>query len=326
MKILIIRLSSFGDQIHLCPAIRDLKRQRPNVEIHWLVQSEFASVPKAHHSVSRVVSLPLAALRKNPWSLAAWRDLIRVIKNLKNEDYQLAIDAQGVIKSALMAFFSGARLRVGYGREGLAERLAYWFYHRHFLYEPGMSSVTKLRHFFCWAFDLGPITAEVDFGLPKWASDAIDDPSRVLFIPFASHENKMLPLGVWIELARVLRSKHADSKILISWGSERERELADAMEAQSGGLMQSNPYRLEFSALVNSLLRCRLVVGVDTGVSQLANALGIPTVMIFKKSAPQIFFTEGSPYSLQLGSANVAPTQKELEEAVLTALSRIVVP
>lgn len=323
MKVLVVRLSSFGDQIHVCPAVADLKRQRPDIEIHWLTQCEFAAVPQAHRSVSKVFTVPLTALRKHPFRLAIWREFFQTIHGLRRERYQVAIDVQGVIKSALMSLLSGAKLRIGYGHDGLAERFAYWFYQRHFKYEPGMTSVTKLRHFFRWAFDLDAVSAQVDFGLTRRAVDSIRQPEGVLFVPFASHESKMLPMSAWAALAQALRVRYPGLRIMISWGSKQERQLAHDLALQTQGLVQPNQRRLEFSELIKSLFDYRLVVGADTGITQLANALGIPTVMIFKKSAPQLFYTAGSPYSMQLGSANVGPTQDELEEKVLGLLKRI---
>ena len=109
----------------------------------------------------------------------------------------------------------------------------------------------------------------------------------------------------------------------MSWGSTHERSIAHELLALSSGKIIPNPRRLESSELIDTLMGYSVVVGVDTGITHLANALGIPTVMIFKKSAPQLFYTAGSPYSMQLGSANVGPTQEELEAKVLGLLKRI---
>ncbi len=322
MKALIVRLSSFGDQIHVCPAVSDLKKQKPEIEIHWLVQPEFSSVPRVHACVSRVYTVDLSAIKKRPFKGSYWFEFFRLIQTLRKERYDVVLDMQGVIKSSLMAFFSGAKVRRGFGRHGLAERLAIWFYHYHFEYRSGMTSVTKLRSFVRWAFDLEQVEGDPDFGLIKKSRSGAISIAGVLFVPFASHDSKMLPPESWPALARAIHKRYSGLKITLSWGSEAERNSAQSIALKIGEHAMPNVNRLDFMDLIESLSAYQLVVGVDTGITHLANALGIPTVMIFKKSSPELFYTAGSRYSLRLGSANIGPDQQELEDAVLRLIEK----
>lgn len=310
MKVLVVRLSSFGDQIHVCPAVADLKRQRPGVEIHWLVQSEFAAVPQAHRAVSKVFGLQLTALKEHPFSFTRWRSLFNTIRDIRREHYDLVIDVHGMIKSACMALMSGARVRVGYGRKSLAEGLSSLAYHRHFRHTPGMTSVNKLRDFFRWTFDLESLDDNIDFGLT--IADSAAENTGVLFVPFASHPSKMLSMDCWVELALALRAQHPTLNMRISWGTEHEHELARRLQQQSQEILQPNPRRFDSSELIDFLQKYRLVVGMDSGITQLANALGVPTVMVFTASAPRYFFTPGAPSSFALGGTGAAPTAAEL--------------
>ena len=325
MKVLIVRLSSFGDQIHACPAISDLKRQRPDIEIHWLVQTEFAAVACAHQSVSKVLTVPFSEIKRSPSKIKFWLELVRVVSRLKDERYDVIVDIQGVIKSAMMAFLTGGKVRIGFGKAGLAEPVAYWFYHRHFIYQPGMTSVTKLRFFIQWAFNLESFANEPNFGLTKDTDSKIEREPGILFVPFASQISKMLPLESWGFLAKTIRNYYPDLKITLSWGSEDEFAAAKQIACEVNGIISPSEHRFERDKLVNSIASYQLVVGLDTGITPLANALGVPTVMIFKKSAPQLFYTAGSKNSHYLGSANIAPTQAELDKAILKLLRRILI-
>ena len=323
MKVLIIRLSSFGDQIHACPAVSDLKKQRPEVEIHWLVQTEFAAVSGAHQAVSKVLRVPLSEIKRQPKTIRHWLEFFRVVKCLRKEQYDVAVDIHGVLKSAVMAVLSGAKVRIGFDRIGLAERAAYWLYHRHFHYCPGMTSVTKLRKFFWWAFDLRSDDDAPDFGLSKKIESTKQKKSGVFFVPFASHGTKMLPLDSWSALARGIHDNYPDLVITLSWGSDQEKSAARQITGEANGYLRLNSHRMDFDELIETTKCYELVVGLDTGITHLANALGVPTVMIFKKSAPELFYIAGSRDSLYLGSANTPPTQAVMEATVLKLLDRI---
>lgn len=316
MKVLVVRLSSFGDQIHVCPAVADLKRQRPDVEIHWLTQSEFAAVPQAHRSVSKVFTVPLTTLKKYPFRLSIWREFFRTVKKLRNERYSVAVDVHGVIKSALMVVLSGAKTRVGFGRQGVAEGLAYSAYHRHFRHTPGLTAVNKLRDFFRWTFDLEHLSSRVEFGLtvPDQGKKTFN---KVLLVPCASHPSKMLPLDHWVDLAFAISAEDSTLAIWVSWGSEREREIALALQQITHGLIKPNPKRFEATELFESLRGYKFVVGLDSGISQLANALGVPTLMVFVASSPEYFFFPGSSNSSYLGSLDSTLASVELRAAFL---------
>lgn len=306
-KILIVKLSSFGDQIHVCPAVSDLKSQRPETEIHWLVQSEFAAVPKAHGAVSSVLSLPLTLLKKNPFEIGLWKDFFRVIQKLRRQRYDAVIDVHGVIKSAVMAMLSGARLRIGYGSMGAAERFATYFYHLHFNHKPGLTSVAKLRQFFAWAFHLNEELRPSNFGLSSAQHPKTTFSGGVLFVPFASQGNKTLTSDFWLTLASKLYDVDPSIQINISWGSEEEGLQAKKLQLLSMERMRSNVKRLESEELLSSILKYDFVVGVDTGITHLANALGVPTVILFRATAPEFYFEKGSAYSISFGSLKAPP-------------------
>ncbi len=101
MKILVVRLSSLGDILHLFPAISDLRRRLPETEIHWLVEPAFAEMVSWHFAIDKVITVPLRAHKKAWWKLP--RLLSGLKKQLKAEKYDFVLDAQGLLKSAMLA-------------------------------------------------------------------------------------------------------------------------------------------------------------------------------------------------------------------------------
>src|SRR5512134_3849594 len=98
MKILVVRLASLGDILHLFPAISDLRRRHPDAEIHWLVEPAFAEVAGWHQGVDKVISVPLRAHKKTWWKIPALLGGLK--KQLRAENYDIVLDAQGLLKSA----------------------------------------------------------------------------------------------------------------------------------------------------------------------------------------------------------------------------------
>src|SRR5450631_3548205 len=98
MKILIVKLSSLGDILHMFPAISDLRRHFPGAEIHWLVEPAFAEALGWHSAIDKVITVPLRAYKKKWWKIPVILSKLR--KQLRAEYYDIVLDAQGLLKSA----------------------------------------------------------------------------------------------------------------------------------------------------------------------------------------------------------------------------------
>src|SRR5674476_969318 len=95
MKILVVRLSSLGDILHLFPAISDLRRHFPDAEIHWLVEPAFSEVAGWHSAIDKVITVPLRAHKKIWWKIPTLLSKLR--RQLQTEKYDIVLDAQGLI-------------------------------------------------------------------------------------------------------------------------------------------------------------------------------------------------------------------------------------
>ena len=103
MKILLVRLSSMGDLIHTLPAIEDLARQCPDVELHWLCEAGFADIARLHPFVKKIHVMKWRQWRKHLFQAETWREIGRLKQALRQEAFDFVLDSQGLIKSACFA-------------------------------------------------------------------------------------------------------------------------------------------------------------------------------------------------------------------------------
>src|SRR5262249_35199645 len=148
MRVLIAKLSSFGDVIHTFPALTDLKAARPETEVDWLVEEAYAPLVRRHAGVAAVHEVALRRLR---WPPARWPALIRHRRGLRGtlraRRYDFVLEVQGLMKSALLSRLAGAPV-VGFHRESAREPSAARFYHRHLRLGGHPHIVEQLRRFF----------------------------------------------------------------------------------------------------------------------------------------------------------------------------------
>ncbi len=319
MKILIVKLSALGDQIHLSPAVSDIREAYPDAEIHWAVQSEFADIAALHGAVNHVHALPLKGFRRSVFSVTSWRAVLSALAKLRQTRFDYAIDAQGVLKSALIARLSGARRIIGFSRAKVSETGANWFYSSTWDAPAGLSAVERNRGLVSHGLGLATPRAN-NYGLTRLPLRSSTSASNIFLAPCASTAEKGWPQHHW--LALIARLDQQAGEINLIWGTEAERSLCREIAEQSKGRAQPLPSRQSVGELAACLRSARLIVGVDSGITHLANAVGAPTVMIFTKTFPHLFFCQGHPLSVALGGFNQSPSAQEVIEASARILDR----
>ena len=305
MKILLVKLSSLGDVVHALPVVQDILAAVPNAKIDWVVEKSFAPVlqplllPGA--GLRRVIACELRRWRKSPLS-ALVRGQWGAFKNdLQADAYDAVIDLQGLSKSALVARL--ARLAPGGKRYAMAnqtdgssyEAPTRWVADVAVRMEPHIHAVQRSRELAAQALGYA-LSSASDFGLKvppdqlEWAHTAPETiadesrPSQVAFVHGTSRADKEWPLGHWIELGT--RFNAAGFEVVLPHGSVSEfstshiiaRALNQSGEAAPGA--QVLPV-LALDALTRQLAACAGVIGVDSGVSHIAVALGLPHVQIY---------------------------------------------
>lgn len=284
MRVLLIKTSSLGDIIHTFPALTDAVAAIPGIRFDWLVEEGFTDLPALHPAVDRVIALPWRRLRRQLWLPGAWRELGEIREQLRKGQYDLVIDAQGLIKSALWTSFVRAPA-VGLDAESAREPLASRFYDRRCTVAWGQHAIDRVRQLFAAAlgYDV-PNMSEVNYGLVprlRVLPDA-DAPAYWVFAHATTWESKHWPEAYWQQL--VLLAARLRRRVLLPWHGEAELARAQRL-ARMTTHVQVLP-ELSLKEMTRVLADAELVVGVDTGLSHLAAALHRPVVALYGSTEP----------------------------------------
>ena len=288
MNILIVKLSSLGDVVHAMPAVQDIRAALPDAQIDWVVERGFAPLVQRCGGVRRVVACELRRWSKSPLS-ARTRGEWRSFRNeLQRESYDAVIDLQGLTKSALIARMAkvapaGQRYALANQTEGSGyEAPTRWAADVALRIESRSHAVQRSRVLCALALGYG-VPASMHFGLvsniDRTAAAMNNVVSRcVALIHGTSRDDKLWPEAHWIALGRRLLGEGL--QIGLPHGDDAERRRSERIADALGADAQSWP-RLDLDALADRLAGCAGAIGVDSGLSHIAMALGLPLVQIY---------------------------------------------
>lgn len=289
MHVLVVKTSSLGDVIHTLPAVTDALRNRPGLRIDWLVENPFAEIPAWNPAVDRVIGCDLRGWRQHPFRTVIGGDWSAFRTSLRDKRYDAVIDAQGLLKSALLACQANGPLH-GPDRHSAREPVAGLLYgHAHPVPSHRQAhAVERARRLFAQAlaYPLPDLAAEApDAGL---ARDRFPDPAQdapyAVFLHGTTWPSKRWPVASWQALGRGLAECHG-LRTVLPWGNEAERLDAEAIAAACHGRVLP---RLGLTELAGWLARARVIVGVDTGLMHLAAALGTPGLSLYGPTLPAL--------------------------------------
>ncbi len=279
MRVLLVKMSSLGDVVHTLPAVTEAAAH--GARFDWVVEEAFAAIAARHPAVAKVLPIGWRRWRRR---LLRERGALRAFfEGLRAERYDLILDAQGLWKSAVVA--AAARgPSAGLDRASAREGTASWLYARRATVPAGQHAVDRLRQLFGQHLGYAPAGTD-DFGIARMAGSG--QPCAML-CHGTSWDSKLWPERFWLELAAGLSARGL--RVLVPAGSEAERDRAGRLAA-AGHAEALPPQPLE--ALIDQLSGCALTVGVDSGLSHLAGALGVPTVGLYGSTATALTGVRG---------------------------------
>jgi heptosyltransferase-1 len=280
VRILIVKLSSLGDVVHTMPAVQDIRRCVPQARIDWVVEKAFAPLVARCEGVAEAIPCELRRWSKSPLSHETRSDWRTFRKRLRAVRYDAVIDLQGLTKSALVA--RAARTTDGGKRFAMANRTdgasyeapTRWVADVAIKLEPRVHAVERAREICARALGY-PVPASLDFGL---RAAPHDNTNAVCFVHGTSREDKCWPLTSWIELGRRIAAQ--GHTIALPHGNDDELARAQTIARELGAAASVWP-RLDLGALTDRLASCAGVIGVDSGLSHIAVALGLPHVQVY---------------------------------------------
>jgi len=346
-RLLIVRLSAMGDVIHTLPAAQALREAFPNAMIGWLVEERWAELlcapgtsrrgPRsaARPLVDWVHTVQLKDWRKSLFTIPTIERIARVWNDIRSVQYDIAVDLQGAVRSAVMAQWSGAR--VVWGTMQPRESAASLWYTR--------QAIAYGTHVIDQNLSLASAVAQTDLATPRvqLPQDAESD-TRVsqrlselgiqrfaVLNPGAGWGAKRWPAERFGAVARSLSECRMQSVVNFGPGEEA---LAQEVASASGGL--AKPIGCSISELIALTRRAKLFIGGDTGPLHLAAALQVPVVGIFGPTDPARNGPYGTrslvlrnPASPTTHARNPRPDEAMLEitaDAVVDAAWRLLQP
>ncbi len=262
MKILTIKLSSLGDILHAWPVLQALGQQKPDWELHWLTKPSYAPLLQAQPELRAVHCWPEGFLAQ-----------IALLKNLRAERFDYILDLQGLLKTALIGKAIEAKTLVGLApaRERLAEILWSERVQTSPILDPDVHVIHRNQQILS-LFGLSSAVSAKNFALPEnLASSKFPLPREFIALAAGTRwPSKDWPKGHWVELASLLAARNYS---LVLLGNESDTfEIPDALDLCG---------KTSLSELVFVLSRARAVIGSDSGILHLGDALGIRALGLF---------------------------------------------
>ena len=304
-KILLVKLSSLGDVLHNLPIVWDLRKRLPHAQIDWIVEEAYVHLleplktTETFKGIDRIIPVAFRRWRKNLFSIQTWREFFAMRKALQATTYDVLLETQGLLKSALLCALAKKSDHATVAGLGNAtehsgyEPMARMFYTQSVHVPVKCHAIDRSRWVMCSAFDwpllnrneeppgfypqqfvqqLPPLLFE---GL-KLNDQGVPAPYVVCFHSTA-RAAKRWPNENWVELGKVLANQ--GYQVILPWGSEAEMKVSALIASEIPGAIVPGAFSIE--GAYSLVVHAALTIGVDTGLTHLSAVLGRPTIEIY---------------------------------------------
>jgi heptosyltransferase-1 len=297
MRILIVKLGSIGDIVHTLPSLAALREGFPDAEISWVVERNLSEILRDNPLLDRLIEVDTKALRRGLMSGETLRAPRQQLRRLRASAFDVALDFQGLLKSASIARLSGARRVFGYSRSGLREPASSIFLSKRISVPKQVHVIRKGLLLVEGALGIPVPSRPEQFSFPINVSEQdeaearqhADSGSYAILNPGGGWPTKLWSADRFGKLADALWSSCGLTS-LVTYGPGEEA-LADAVR-QGSTSGRARPVDLSLKSFYALAKRARVYVGGDTGPTHLAVAAGAPIVGLF---GPTEWWRNGSP-------------------------------
>jgi heptosyltransferase I len=312
MRVLLVKLSSLGDVVHTLPVVHDIRTAFPGAVVDWVVEPGFAPLVRRVQGIGEVIEAPLRRWRERWWTPKVRREFGALRARLGREPYDAIIDLQGLTKSVLVARLArGRRYGLAHATEGSShESPARWLVDSAIELPARVHALDRGRLLAARALGYTPGPRPV-FGLSAAPApaDIGTQPPMVVFIHGTSREDKLWPTEHWVALGKRVLAQ--GWRIALPQGNETEQTrgemIAASLQFERAPLVEVWP-AMSLDRLCDRMAQARGAIGVDSGPSHLAVALGLPHVQVYRhptswRTGPRP--EHGHPHQVSLEGAPV---------------------
>lgn len=285
-RVLIVKTSSMGDVLHTLPALTDAVQVFPDITFDWVVEEGFARIPGWHSAVDRVIPVAIRRWRKN-WFRRDIRNERRQFREaVQSRTYDAVIDAQGLIKSALLVTRLAHGRKHGYDRHSIREPLASFFYDEKHAVSKTQHAVERIRQLFALSLGYEKPQTPGDYAIAAHFLNHGTTPAEtapyLVCLHATTRDAKHWPESHW----RALFAQLSDSglHIRLPWGAPHEQERAQRLAA---GFTHVHVLpKLSLAGVATEIAGAEGVISVDTGLSHLTAALDKPNITLYGPTDP----------------------------------------
>jgi heptosyltransferase I len=278
MKIAIVKLSALGDIIHAMVVLQFIKKYNQAVEVDWVVEEAYKDLLSLNPDINNIITVNIKKVKKQKSFYLLYKELKR-LRSLG--PYDLVIDMQSLIKSAIISRFIPSKLTIGFDNSSSRESIASIFYNKTFKLSYDKNIIERNFKLISFALDLPIELEEPSYKLPflyyekKYRNPNLTNSKKnIILIPGASFTSKQYPVENFAEITHLL-----DANYLIIWGNDEERLLAYKIKDLAPHVNISE--KLSIGGLISLISQVDLVIGPDTGPTHIGWALNVPSITIF---------------------------------------------
>ncbi|WP_413494643.1 lipopolysaccharide heptosyltransferase RfaC [Morganella psychrotolerans] len=285
-RVLIVKTSSMGDVLHTLPALTDAALAIPGITFDWVAEEGFAQIPGWHPAVDRVIPVAIRRWRKNWFRSDIRQERRQFRETVRSRSYDAVIDAQGLIKSALLVTRLADGRKHGYDRHSIREPLASFFYDEKHAVSKQQHAVERIRQLFALSLGYEKPDSQGDYAIATHflnnSTTGANSAPYLVCLHATTRDAKHWPESHW----RALFSQLTDSglHIRLPWGAPHEQERALRL-AEDFPHVHVLP-KLSLAEVAAEIAGAEGVISVDTGLSHLTAALDKPNITLYGPTDP----------------------------------------
>lgn len=284
MHVLIVKISSMGDVLHTLPALTDAMQALPGIRFDWVVEENFAQIPNWHPAVDEVIPVAIRRWCKHWFGNQQCEERIQFKRKLQSSQYDIVIDAQGLIKSAMLVTRLANGEKHGQDNRSTREPFSSWWYDKCHEISKQQHAVERTRELFAKSLGYEKPTTLGDYAISGYFLSALpkDALQYLMFLHATTRANKHWPESHWCEL--IERVQPIIPRVKLPWGTENEYQRAHRLSKRFKHV-DVLP-RLTLQQIAQQLAGARAVVSVDTGLSHLTAALDRTNITLYGPTNP----------------------------------------